>query len=128
MNRRLLLLEPHFVMRRTVVTVARELRLCELHEATSHEAALRMLKTDIYDGMLADIGDDMLGLALVQQVREGSTLCDSTLPIAVMAGRLDAPTIAMFKQLDVRRMMIKPFKVKTAIEVLSSISGVPLPN
>ncbi len=127
MKRRLLLVEPQFVMRRTVVEVARQLHLGDVHEATSHDAALRMLKGEAYDGMLADLGDDLMGLSLVETVRNGSTLCDRDLPIAVMANGLNAETIQRCKLLEVRRIMIKPFKVKTAVEALSIVAGVPLP-
>jgi DNA-binding NarL/FixJ family response regulator len=125
--KRVLLVEPHFVMRNTVANVARQLRLGEIHEATNHEAALRLLQTDVYDALLADLGDALGGMALVQRVREGETLCDRNAPIAVMAAQLDAATVALFKALSVQRIMIKPFKVKTAVEVLSTLSGVPLP-
>jgi DNA-binding NarL/FixJ family response regulator len=126
--KRVLLVEPHFVMRNTVANVARQLRLGEIHEATHYESALRMLKSDVYDALLTDLGDDQGGVALVQQVREGQTLCDRDLPVAVMAIGLDAETVALFKALEVRRIMIKPFKVKTAVEVLAGLSGVPLPT
>jgi CheY-like chemotaxis protein len=125
--KRVLLVEPHFVMRNTVANVARQLRLAEIHEATHHEAALRMLKTDVYDALLTDLGDGLAGVELVQQVREGHTLCDRDLPVAVMTLGLDLETVALIKALDVRRIMIKPFKVKTAVEVLAGLSGVPLP-
>jgi CheY-like chemotaxis protein len=126
--KRVLLVEPHFVMRNTVASVARQLRLAEIHEATSHENALRLLQTDVYDALLADLGDALGGVALVQRVREGETLCERDLPIAVMAAQLDAATVALFKALSVQRIMVKPFKVKTAVEVLASLSGVPLPT
>ncbi|MBX3627843.1 MAG: response regulator [Rhizobacter sp.] len=125
--KRVLLLEPHFVMRNTVANVARQLRLADIHEATHYEAALRMLQSDVYDALLADLGEKLDGVTLVQQVRSGATLCDPEVPIAVMALGLDADTIGVFKTLKVQRIMIKPFKVKTAVEVLASLSGVPLP-
>jgi CheY-like chemotaxis protein len=124
---RVLLVEPHFVMRNTVANVARQLRLGEVHEATTHEAALRMLKADVYDALLADLGETHGGLALVQQVREGGTLCVRDVPVAVMALSLDAETVALCKSLAVQRIMIKPFKVKTAVEVLASLCRMPLP-
>ncbi|MBL0730474.1 response regulator [Piscinibacter sp. HJYY11] len=126
-KRRVLLVEPHFVMRNTVANVARQLRLADVHEATHYETALRMLQTDVYDALLTDLGDRNDGVTLVQQVREGATLCDPEVPIAVMATGLDADTVGIFKTLKVQRIMIKPFKVKTAVEVLASLSGVALP-
>jgi len=127
MSPTVLLLEPQFVMRRTVATVARQLGLAEIEEVTTHEAALRRMKEARFDALLADIGDGLPGVALVQQVRDGGTGCPAGLPIAVMAGHCDAGTIALFKTLEVRRIMLKPFKVKTAIEVLAALAGKPLP-
>ncbi|HEY0817487.1 MAG TPA: response regulator [Rhizobacter sp.] len=126
--KRVLIVEPHFVMRNTVANVARQLRLAEVHEATHCETALRMLQTDVYDALLADLGDRLDGVTLVQQVRAGATLCDPEAPIAVMSLGLDADTIGVVKTLKVQRIMIKPFKVKTALEVLASLSGAALPT
>jgi DNA-binding NarL/FixJ family response regulator len=126
-SRTLLLVEPQFMMRRTVAMVAQQMNIARIQEATHHDAALRLLNERAFDGMLADMGDELAMLALVQRVREGTTRCGRELPIALMAERLDPSSVVAFKSLDVRRIMLKPFKVKTAIEVLSSISGVPLP-
>lgn len=126
-KKRVLLVEPHFVMRNTVANVARQLRLADVHEATHYEAALRMLQTDVYDAVLTDLGERNDGVMLVQQVREGATLCDPEASIAVMAVGLDADTVGILKGLRVQRIMIKPFKVKTAVEVLAGLSGAALP-
>lgn len=123
-----LLVEPQFLMRRTVATVARQLQLADIEEATSHEAALRRLQEKHFDALLADIGDGVEGVSLVQRVRGGAAGCPAGLPIALMAGSCDAGMIALFKSLDVRRIMLKPFKVKTAIEVLATLAGKPLPQ
>jgi DNA-binding NarL/FixJ family response regulator len=122
-----LLVEPQFLMRRTVATVARQLQLADIEEATSHEMALRRLQEKHFDALLADIGDGVEGISLVQRVRGGAAGCAAGLPIALMAGSCDAGTIALFKTLDVRRIMLKPFKVRTAIEVLASLAGKSLP-
>ena len=122
-----LLLEPQFLLRRTVATFARQFALADIEEVTTHEAALQRLKEARFDALLADIGDGLLGVALVQQVRDGGTGCPPDLPIALMAGACDAGTIALFKALAVRRIMLKPFKVKTALEVLAGLANKPLP-
>ncbi len=126
-KRTLLLVEPHFVMRRTVAMVAQQLGVAHVREATNYDNALRVLNEARVDGMLIDLADALRCLALVQQIRAGGTLCDAALPIGLMAETCDPGTIAMFKSLDVRRIMLKPFKVKTAVEVLSVIAGVPIP-
>lgn len=126
-RRTLLLVEPQFVMRRTVAMVAQELRVARIREATNYEAALRMLNEARFDGMLIDMGDAMTCLNVLQQIRSGGTHSETTLPVALMAETCDPGTIAMFRDMQVCRIMLKPFKVKTAVEVLSVISGVPIP-
>nr|WP_316638400.1 response regulator [uncultured Roseateles sp.] len=123
-NRRtLLLVEPDSLFRRTVALTARELNLADVHEASSHEAAQRLLASQRFDAMLLDIDDALTGLALLHSVRGGGTLSKSDLPMAVIAGTMDASTIALLKPLCLQRIMLKPFKVKTVLEVVSSLAG-----
>jgi CheY-like chemotaxis protein len=123
--RSLLLVEPDSLFRRTVAMVARELKLAEVFEASSHEAAQKLLAQRSYDAMLLDIDASLTGLALLHTVRSGSTRCDAKLPVAVTASTIDASTVAMFKPLEIRRVMLKPFKVKTVLEVVADLAETP---
>lgn len=119
----LLLMEPHFVMRRTVTVAARELDLADIVEATTPDAALRLLSSKHFDGLLVDMGDDRSGLDLVQKVRDGGTSCLPRMPVALMADACDAQMVQTIKALEVQRLMLKPFKVRTVLEVVTALAA-----
>jgi DNA-binding NarL/FixJ family response regulator len=119
----LLLVDPHSLFRRTVAMVARELDLADVHEASSLDAGHRQLELHAFDALLLDIGDGLGSLGLMQSLRKGELASAADLPISLMAEAVDAATLALFKPLDVQRIMLKPFKVKTALEVVAALTG-----
>lgn len=121
----LLLVEPNSLFRRTVAQVARELQLADIREASTLDAAQRMLENRSVDALMLDIGEGMDALGLVQNVRSGALSCPKRLPIALTAESCDLATIALYKDLDVRRIMLKPFKVKTVLEVIQNLAAAP---
>ena len=122
-RKQLLLVDEHSLFRRTVAAVARELNLADVHEASSHEAARQLLHSRPFDAMMLDIGESLSALAIVQDVRNGGTGSTATLPIALTAESCDLATITLFKQMQVRRIMLKPFKVKTVLDVVAELAG-----
>jgi CheY-like chemotaxis protein len=120
----LLLADPHSLFRRTVAMVARELDLAEVQEASSLEAAQRLLEQQRFDGLLLDIGSDGLAsFQLVQLLRQGQLRSAADIPVALLAEAVDAAQLELFKPLQIRRLMLKPFKVKTALEVVGALAG-----
>ncbi|CAN5219530.1 hypothetical protein BH11PSE10_BH11PSE10_14870 [soil metagenome] len=120
-RKQLLLVDPHSLFRRTVAAVARELNLADVHEASSHDAARQLLHSQHFDALMLDIGESVSALAIVQDVRSGGTGSAAAMPIAMTAESCDLATLTLFKQLQVRRIMLKPFKVKTVLEVVSEL-------
>lgn len=116
----LLLVEPQSLMRRTVAAVARELGLAEIHEASSVEAAARMMAAQRYDALVIDLDAEGAAIELMSRLRSGDSQCEKGIPIAVMAGSCDTHMALRLKQLEVRRVLLKPFKVKG---VLDSVAG-----
>ena len=122
-RKQLLLVDPHSLFRRTVAAVARELNLADVHEASSHDAARLLLHSQRFDALMLDIGEGLSAVAIVEDVRNGGTVSDTTLPIALTAESCDLATLTLFKQMQVRRIMLKPFKVKTVLEVVSELTA-----
>ena len=56
---RLLLVEPQFVLRRTVSTMAREMGLADVVEATGVAGAERLLYEQRFDALLVALDDDL---------------------------------------------------------------------
>lgn len=122
-QRQLLLVDPHSLFRRTVALVARQMQIAEVHECSSHEAAQRLLEHHTMDGLLLDIGQGLDALALLQSVRAGALRCSPGTPVALTAEACDVSTAQLYKELGARRIMLKPFKVKTALEVIQDLAG-----
>ncbi len=121
-HRQFLVVDGHSLFRRTVALVARQLQIAEVHECSSHEAAQRLLEHRPMDGLLLDIGEGLQALALVQSVRAGGLRCPAQMPIALTAEACDLATAQLYRDLDIRRIMLKPFKVKTALEVIQDLA------
>ncbi|MDM4768166.1 response regulator [Pelomonas sp. SE-A7] len=124
-RKQLLLVDPHSLFRRTVALVARQLDVADVAEAVSLEAARHRLEQERFDALLLDIGDGVESLALMQSLRAGQLRSARDLPVALMAEQVDPATIELFKPLGLARIMLKPFKVKTALEVVSQLAMRP---
>lgn len=122
-HKQLLLVDPHSLFRRTLALVARELHVAEVAEAASLEAARHRMEHEVFDALMLDIGDGPSSLALMQSLRAGELRSAASLPVALMAERMDAAMIEMFKPVHPSRIMLKPFKVKTALEVVSQLAA-----
>lgn len=113
----MLLVEPQFVMRRTMVTVARELGLVEFVEATSVAKARPLLAAKPFRGLVLDLGDDPAeALALLDQLRAGDFVSRADMPVIALSyasSQKLADSLEVFQPL---RMLPKPFKVGELLE------------
>ncbi|MFG6433471.1 hypothetical protein [Roseateles sp. LYH14W] len=123
---RLLLVEPQFVMRRTVSTLARDMGLADVQEATSPAVAERLLSESRFSALLVAIDEAGEALQLLQRLRGGETRHPADVPVAVTAAACDVELAMRLKQLDIRRLLLKPFKVRGMLEVISAL-GAPEP-
>ncbi len=114
-----LLVEPQFVMRRTMVSVARELGLVDFHDVSSVARALPMLQTTRFGGMVLDIDDGADALALLERVRAGEFVCRADLPVVAMCFPAPPGSSARLDALAPLRTLQKPFKIK---ELLASVA------
>ena len=118
----LLLVEPYSVVRSTVASVARSLDLVDIHETPSVETASQLLRATPFDGFVIALGDDYAGLDLINRIREGRTPSASSAAVAITTDRIDPDSIEAFKKLEIRRVLLKPFKVKTIPETISAFA------
>lgn len=120
----LLLVEPHFVLRSTVTSVARSLDLGDIHAAPSRDAASQMLLARRFDAFVISVAPDGEGLKLINTIRAGAGRSPRDAAVVVMAEFCDEQTILAFKQLQVRRILLKPFKVKDVLETIQALARV----
>ena len=123
----LLLVEPQFLLRRTVAAVARDMRLANPQEVTSIEAASRLVAIQAFDALFLSLDDEAAALELMSRVRNGDTLCAAAIPIAVTAAACDTSLALRLKHLDVRRLLLRPFKVKGVLDAIVALRPAPPP-
>ena len=119
--KRLLLVEPHSLFRSTLANVARQLARVDVQETSSLDAARVALETQRFDGLMLNIGDDLAGLDTLQLLREGSTINPKNLPTALLAEGVDQTSIDRIREMGPKRLLLMPFKVRTALEVISEL-------
>ncbi len=123
--KQLLLVEPQSMFRHTLAAVARQLKVADVVEASSYEAAQTLLETQRFDGLLLAVGDGVASLNLLQTLRMGKTRNTRVLPLALMAEAMDPITIEVFRTMSPQRILLVPFKVKTALEVVTGLVAEP---
>lgn len=117
----LLLFEPYFVLRHTVAAVARDLQLADVVEATTLDGATALLEQRRFDACLMSVADDRQELGLLQRLRGGGLATQSETPVAVITEKCDAGLILTLREMQISRIVLKPFKVKVVLETLSRI-------
>jgi DNA-binding response OmpR family regulator len=119
---RLLLVEPDFVMRRTVAMTARSIDIAEVAEAATFARGDELLAQQAYDGLLVSLDAQGEGLKLVQAVRDGRTETAAQAPMAVLVEKIDAATVLALKTHGIARVMLKPCKVRTLLECIEALA------
>jgi DNA-binding NarL/FixJ family response regulator len=117
----LALIEHQQLVRSTVAGVVRQLVLARVIEFSRVDNAVRHLEAAPVEGLFITLDDEGEAMRMLARLREGGFRCATDIPVAVMAAGLDAASAASLRELGVRRVLLKPFKVKAAIETISSL-------
>jgi DNA-binding NarL/FixJ family response regulator len=124
-RRNVLLIEPDGLVRGTVASVCRELQLARVRQAISVAAGEQWLKESKPDGVLMSLAEGEVALDFLTRLRAGAFDCDADLPVAVMAREGDAALVVRLKELDVRRLLLQPFRLRDVIHTLEQLWPAP---
>jgi len=120
----LLLVEPVFLVRRTVAAVARDMRLANPRELTAIDQAATLVALQAFDALFLSLEEEGPALELMSRVRHGDTRCAADVPIAVTAAACDTPLALRLKHLEVKRLLLRPFKVKGVLDAIVALRPV----
>ncbi|MDP3253620.1 MAG: hypothetical protein Q8M77_17075 [Hydrogenophaga sp.] len=120
-SQKLLLIEPDGLVRSTVASVCRDLQLARVRQITSVAMGEQWLKTGKPDGLLISLTEGDASLAFLTRLREGHLRCDPAMPVAAMAREADATLVTRLKELDVRRFLLQPFKLRDVIHTVEQL-------
>jgi len=117
---RVLLFEPHFVMRRTIVSVARDLAVAEVQDASTIDRARALLAGGAYEGVVLDIDDAARTIDLLGDIRLGRFGSRADAPVVVMAAELRRGEEEQLEALAVTQVLRKPFKIGDLLKIVGA--------
>ncbi|MDR7096920.1 hypothetical protein [Hydrogenophaga laconesensis] len=120
-RRKVLLIEPDGLVRGTVASVCRELQLVRLQQATSVAQGEKWMQSNADHGLLLSLTERDAALALLARLRAGGLRCGADIPVAVMVHGADADLVSRLKELDVRRLLLQPFRLRDVVHTLEQL-------
>ena len=101
------------------------MRLANPKELTSIEQAESLIAFKAFDALFLSLDEEAAALELMSRVRNGDTRCAADIPIAVTAATCSTPMALRLKHLDVRRLLLRPFKVKGVLDAIAALRPAP---
>ena len=117
----ILIVEQAAMVGGIIVSTARQLRLPGVRLATSTRAAQLLLEQHAFSALIVSLNEEGPALEMIQNLRSGKyrTLADSPVAVTTTACGLDlAQSLRGFL---VRRILLKPFKVRDVILTISML-------
>ena len=112
---RILLIEPQFVLRRTIVMVARDLGVVEFHEATDVVRARTLMAAERYDGIVLDLAEGPAAIELLSDLRQGKFLTPSNSAVIVLAADGESVEPSRLQALEVAAVLGKPVRISALL-------------
>jgi len=119
-NQDILLIEPSSLTGSIIVATARQLNLPAVRQVNSVRIAQQRLVHQDFAAVIVSIDEQQQeAIALLEQVRNDALAISASVPVAVITAQVDASTAIKMKALQVRRVLIKPFKVRDVIATIT---------
>ena len=115
----ILLIEPQFVLRRTIAMVARDLGTVAFHEASSAGRARTLLASEAYDGLVLDLAEGAPALELLQALRQGAFATRPDVPVVALSSDGQPGDGARLQALGVANVLGKPVRISDLLSTLN---------
>lgn len=120
-RRKVLLIEPDGLVRGTVAAVCRELQLVVLQQVTTVALGEKWMLSNADQGILLSLAEREASLTLLSRLRAGEFKSEANIPVAVMVHTADAELVAKLKELDVRRLLLQPFRLRDVVHTVEQL-------
>ncbi|WP_298211903.1 histidine kinase [Acidovorax sp.] len=119
----ILLVEPSSLTASIIVSTARQLNLPMVRQVSSVRTAQQHLAAQGFLGVIISLDENREAVTLLEQVRDARFAVDAQVPVAVTTAQVDASTAVKMKALHVRRVLLKPFKVRDVISTIAMLQN-----
>ena len=122
-NQEILLIEQSAMVGSIIVSTARQLGLRPVRVVNNSRTARRLMELQAFDGLIASLHEEEETLQLIQNVRDGVSLSPPETPVAITTALCDAPLAHRIKMLNVRRILLTPFKIRDLVATIEMLTG-----
>ena len=119
----ILLFEPSSLTASIIVATARQMNLPRVRQVSSVLTAHQHLAAQGFRALIMSLDEANEAVALLEQVRSDRLAVDAQVPVAVTTGQVDPSTAVKMKALQVRRVLLKPFKVRDVITTIEMLQA-----
>lgn len=109
-----------------IVSTARQLKLSRVKLATNIRSAHQLLEQQVFSGLILSLNDEAPALALLQNLRNGKYKSLADIPVAVTTTECGVNMANTLRDYLVRRILLKPFKVRDVILTISLLETAPM--
>ncbi len=121
-NKRILLIEPSSLTGSIIVATARQLNLSPVYLVSSVRSAEQRLNQEDFFAIIVSLEEDRDAVHLIERLRnEHFSTINAKIPIAVITSSVNASLALEMKVLEVRRVLLKPFKVRDVITTIQML-------
>ena len=121
-NKRILLIEPSSLTGSIIVATARQLNLSPVYLVSSVRSAEQRLDQEDFFAIIVSLEEDRDAVHLIERLRnEHFSTINAKIPIAVITSSVNASLALEMKVLEVRRVLLKPFKVRDVITTIQML-------
>lgn len=117
----ILLIESSSLTGSIIVTTARQLQLPKVHLISSVRTAKQQLMVQNFSAVILSLEETSDALQLLEMIREQQFAIATDVPVAITTDAIDASIAVRMKVLDVRRVLLKPFKVRDVITTIQML-------
>ena len=118
---RILLIEPQFVLRRTIAMVARDLGVVDFQEASNVDRARTLLATEAYAGLVLDLAEGPQAMELLSELRQGQFATPANARVIVLSTDGKPVDAARLQALAVARVLGKPVRISDLLSALVQV-------
>ena len=122
---RVLLVEPQFVLRRTIAMVARDLGMVDFYEASNVGRARTLFAADALDRLVLDVQEGAQVMELLSDLRRGRFATPPDVRVVVLATDGKPVDEARLQALGVTRVLGKPVRIS---DLLAAIADAQAPG
>jgi DNA-binding response OmpR family regulator len=122
-NQEILLIEQSAMVGSIIVSTARQLGLRPVRLVNNSRTARRLMEVQAFDGLIAALDDEEETLQLIQNLRDGVSMSSRETPVAITTAQCDAQLAHRIKILNVRRILLKPFKIRDLVFTIEVLTG-----